>query len=108
MRARRPRRARDEEATLRHTAISPPPEGSATPSCSGFDPLLPLKESAHYLGFRGKDPVKSLRRLNIERHPMPGTGLARPRFGHRLSTLNAYLDSLADAHSRVHIRRRNR
>lgn len=68
-----------------------------------FDPVLPLKDSAEYLGFRGHDPVKSLRRLNLERTPLPGTGLVRPRFGHRLSVLNAHLASIADPKSRVHV-----
>ena len=68
-----------------------------------FDPVLPLKESAQYLGFRGKDPVKSLRRLNLRRDPIPGTGRIRQRFGHRLSVLNAHLESLRDPKSRVHV-----
>lgn len=69
----------------------------------GYDPVLPLKESAEYLGFRGKNPVKSLRRLNLERHPIPGTGRIRPRFGHKLSVLNACLASIADPKSRIHV-----
>lgn len=70
-----------------------------------YDPILPLKESANYLGFRGKDPVKSLRRLKLERQPMPGTGHERPRFGHRLSALNAYLSKLSEPSSRIHLRK---
>lgn len=70
-----------------------------------YDPILPLRESANYLGFRGKDPVKSLRRLKLERHAMPGTGRERPRFGHRLSDLNAYLAQLNDPASRIHLRK---
>jgi hypothetical protein len=70
----------------------------------GLDPVLPLRESAEYLGFRGKDPVKSLRRLNLARTPIAGTGRVRPRFGHRLSVLNAHLESLGDPKSRSHRR----
>jgi hypothetical protein len=66
-----------------------------------FDPVLPLKESAEYLGYRGKDPVKSLRRLDLERTPIAGTGRARPRFGHRLSVLNAHIASLTNPASRI-------
>jgi hypothetical protein len=69
-----------------------------------YDPVLPLIESARYLGFRGKDPVKSLRRLNLERTPIPGTGKLRPKFGHKLSVLNAHRDSLSDPKSRLHLR----
>ena len=72
----------------------------------GYDPVLPLRESAEYVGFRGKDPVKSLRRLNLERTPIPGTGKMRQRFGHRLSVLNSYLESLRNPQSRVHTRTR--
>lgn len=68
-----------------------------------YDPVLPLNESARYLGFRGKDPVKSLRRLKLERTPIPGTGRVRPRCGHRLSVLNAHLTAIADPKSRAHL-----
>jgi hypothetical protein len=68
-----------------------------------YDPVLPLKESANYLGFRGKDPVKSLRRLNLARTPIPGTGKRRPRMGHRLSVLNAHLDAIGNPKSRAHV-----
>lgn len=71
---------------------------------ASYDPVLPLRESANYLGFRGKDPVKSLRRLNLERTPIPGTGRQRPKFGHKLSTLNAYRDSLSDPKARTHLK----
>lgn len=64
-----------------------------------FDPILPPDEAAEYLGFRGKHKTRSLRRLNLERAPMPGRGRTT-RYGHRLSVLNAYLDALADPQSR--------
>lgn len=54
-----------------------------------YDPVLPLKEAAEYLGFRGKYPTRSLRRLNLERTPIAGVG--DQRMGVRLSVLNAYL-----------------
>lgn len=62
------------------------------------DPILPPLDAARYLGFRGEDPARSLRRLNLERSPMPGTG--ETRFGYRRSVLNQYLASLADTRSR--------
>lgn len=64
------------------------------------DPILPPIDAARYLGFRGKDPGRSLRRLNLRRDPMPGTG-EDARMGYRRSTLNAYLASLADPQSRA-------
>lgn len=64
-----------------------------------YDPILPQDESAEYLGFRGKYKTRSLRRLNLERAPMPGRGQTT-RYGYRLSVLNAYLASLADPNSR--------
>lgn len=60
---------------------------------NGFDPILPRLEAARYLGFRGKQPTRSLVRLALERTPMPGTG--KTRWGYRLSVLNAYLAELA-------------
>lgn len=65
------------------------------------DPMLPLKEAGEYIGCRGSDPAKTLRRLNIELDPMPGTGNKRPRVGCRRSKLNAYLESLKDPKSRT-------
>lgn len=62
------------------------------------DPILPPLDAARYLGFRGDDPARSLRRLNLERSPMPGTGTTR--YGYRRSVLNRYLAELADPHSR--------
>jgi hypothetical protein len=76
----------------------------ALPLDGAYDPVMPLKESAEYLGFRGNDPVKSLRRLNLERTLIAGTGQRRPKFGHRLSVLNAHLAAIADPKSREHRR----
>lgn len=64
------------------------------------DPILPMKDAGTYLGFRGKHPERSVYRLNLERAPMPGTGV-EPRFGIRRSVLNAYLAALADTKSRT-------
>ncbi len=68
------------------------------------DPILPMKDAAVYLGFRGKNPQRSLYRLveagKLARAPMPGTG-AEPRFGIRRSVLNAYLAALASPRARV-------
>lgn len=64
-----------------------------------YDPVLPQKEAANYLGFRGADPTRSLRRLRLERTQIPGRG--RPRFGYRLSVLNAYLELLQDPRART-------
>lgn len=64
------------------------------------DPILPALDAARYIGFRGEDPARSLRRLNLKRDRMPGTG-REPRFGYRRSTLNAYLKSLNDPSSRM-------
>jgi hypothetical protein len=67
------------------------------------DPILPMKDSAIYLGFRGKNPQRSLYRLiqagQLERAPMPTTG-PEPRFGIRRSVLNRYLASLANPRAR--------
>lgn len=68
------------------------------------DPILPMKDAAVYLGFRGKNPQRSLYRLNLERAPMPGTG-KEPRFGIRRSVLNKCLADLASARSRRPIAR---
>lgn len=62
------------------------------------DPILPPREAATYLGFRGAQPTRSLLRLKLDRHPMPGVGTTR--YGYRLSTLNRYLESLANPQSR--------
>lgn len=59
-----------------------------------YDPMFAPKKAAEYLGIS----PRSLRRLNIDRHPMPGTGDSR--HGYRLSALNTYLASLANARSR--------
>jgi hypothetical protein len=67
------------------------------------DPILPMKDAAEYLGFRGKQPQRSLYRLvdagKITRAQMPGTG-AEPRFGVRRSELNRYLKALNDPKAR--------
>ena len=62
------------------------------------DPILPPIDAARYLGFRGEDPGRSIRRLNLERAPMPGTG--ETRYGYRRSILNKYLADLANTRSR--------
>lgn len=59
-----------------------------------YDPIYPPKKAAEYLG----RSTRTLRRLNIARHPMPGTGVS---FGYRLSALNAYLDQLASPKARA-------
>lgn len=61
-----------------------------------FDPTLPQKAAAAYLGCS----TRTLRRLTLERTPIPSTGRQRAAFGYRLSTLNKYRDSLADPASR--------
>lgn len=67
------------------------------------DPILPMKDAAIYLGFRGANPQRSLYRLvekgHLQRSPMPGTG-AEPRFGIRRSVLNEYLAALANPRAR--------
>lgn len=62
------------------------------------DPILPPMHAARYLGFRGEDPARSLRRLLLKRSPMPGTGTSR--YGYRRSVLNKYLADLEDTSSR--------
>lgn len=64
------------------------------------DPILPPKDAAVYLGFRGEDPTRSLRRLRIKRSPLPGTGKKKERYGYRRSVLNQYLAELEDLRSR--------
>lgn len=61
-----------------------------------YDPMFPRKKAAEYLGRSGK----TLDRLNLVRHPLPGIGRV-PEMGYRLSTLNAYLASLEDPRSRT-------
>lgn len=58
-----------------------------------FDPIYPPKKAAEYLGVS----TRTLRRLTVARHPMPGTGR---RHGYRLSALNAYLARIADPKAR--------
>jgi hypothetical protein len=59
-----------------------------------FDPVYTQKKAAEYLGIT----PRTLRKLNIDRQPMPGTG---NRFGYRLSALNRYLARIADPKSRA-------
>ena len=59
-----------------------------------YDPIYPPKDAAKYLGCS----TRTLRRLSVTRHPMPGTG---NRFGYRLSALNAYLAQLASPSARA-------
>lgn len=66
------------------------------PELLAYDPTLPQKRAAEYLGIS----PRTLRDLNLERTPVPGTGTKRPAFGYKLSTLNAYRASLADPRSR--------
>jgi hypothetical protein len=62
-----------------------------------YDPTLPPKAAADYLG----RSTRTLRRLHLARTPLPGTGTKRPGYGYKLSTLNAYRDSLEDPKSRA-------
>lgn len=62
------------------------------------DPIMPPKDAAMYLGFRGEDPARSLRRLKLKRSPLPGTGSTR--YGYRRSVLNEYLAALEKTRSR--------
>lgn len=80
----------------------------AVPSSPHYDPVLLQREAAEYLGFRGSDPTRSLKRLDIERTPIPGTGRVRLKFGYRLSVLNQYLQAAADPKSRRHTRAKER
>lgn len=68
----------------------------ARPELYVYDPIFPRKKAAEYLG----RSAKTLDRLNLKRDPMPGTS-DTPEMGYRLSTLNAYLASLADPKSRT-------
>lgn len=61
---------------------------------SDFDPIYTPKKAAEYLSIT----TRTLRKLAIDRHPMPGTG---SRFGYRLSALNSYLARIADPQSRA-------
>lgn len=61
-----------------------------------YDPIFPRKKAAEYLG---RSP-KTLDRLHLHRDPLPGTA-STPEMGYRLSTLNAYLASLANPRSRT-------
>lgn len=67
-----------------------------SPDLLTYDPTLPQKRAAEYLGVS----ARTLRALNLERTPVPGTGTKRPGFGYKLSTLNAYRESLAAPQSR--------
>jgi hypothetical protein len=60
-----------------------------------FDPIYPPSKAAEYLGVS----TRTLRRLSVTKHPMPGTG--RSRVGYRLSALNEYLARIADPKSRT-------
>ncbi|MDB4893578.1 MAG: hypothetical protein JWL61_5433 [Gemmatimonadetes bacterium] len=66
------------------------------PEMYAYNPIFPRKKAAEYLGRSGK----TLDRLELKRDPMPGTGKT-VEMGYRLSTLNAYLASLADPKSRT-------
>lgn len=66
------------------------------PSLFVYDPIFTRKKAAEYLGRSGK----TLDRLNLERHPLPGTSKT-PEMGYRLSVLNGYLASLANPRSRT-------
>ena len=66
------------------------------PSLFEYNPIFTRKKAAEYLGRSGK----TLDRLNLERHPLPGTSKT-PEMGYRLSTLNAYLASLTNPRSRT-------
>ena len=68
-----------------------------------FDPTLPLAEAARYLGCC----VKTLNKFQLERTPIPGTGRKRPKFGIRLSVLNAFRDRLANPQARTPLLRRS-
>lgn len=67
------------------------------------DPILPPMDAARYLGFRGDDPTRSLRRLKLKRSPLPGTGSSR--HGYRRSVLNQYLTDLENTRSRLTAKR---
>lgn len=67
------------------------------PKSLEYDPILPAMDAARYLGFRGKEPTRSLRRLKLDRARMPGTG---ERYGYRLSVLNAHLEAINNPASR--------
>jgi 1,4-alpha-glucan branching enzyme len=58
------------------------------------DPIYAPKDAAKYLGVS----PRTLLRLTVRRHPMPGTG---HRYGYRLSAMNEYLARIADPKSRA-------
>jgi hypothetical protein len=68
---------------------------ASRPELHVYDPIFPRKKAAEYLG---RSP-KTLDRLKLKRDPLPGTS-STPEMGYRLSTLNAYLASLANPRSR--------
>lgn len=61
-----------------------------------WDPVLPPEKAGEYCGCS----AKTLERMNVARHPIPQTGKSRQRWGYRLSTLNAFLDTLNNVDSR--------
>jgi hypothetical protein len=63
-----------------------------------FDPVLSIEASAKYLG---DISTRTLRRLNLARAPIPGTGQKRARYGYRLSVLEAYLARLENPKART-------
>lgn len=61
-----------------------------------WDPVLPPEKAGEYCGCS----AKTLERMNVARHPIPQTGITRQRWGYRLSTLNTFLESIANVDSR--------
>lgn len=60
------------------------------------DPIFPPKKAAEYLG----RATRTLRKLPLQRDPLPGTGL---EWGYRRSTLNRYLFDLAQQGGHSHL-----
>jgi len=82
---------------MRHTAqLVHMAKNATAPDLYVVNPIFTRKKAAEYLGRSGK----TLDRLNLKRDPLPSTG-ANVEMGYRLSTLNAYLASLANPKSRT-------